>query len=77
MQIPADDPTFVKLVNVLGPAKAQALFVAVLEEIGRDSIETPDDRLAFGQALVRRGGVVEAIGRAVRVQAFLMGAKET
>jgi hypothetical protein len=70
------DPTLVKLNNVLGPVRARALVAEILAEIGRPSLEEPADRLAFGEALVRRGGLLEAIGRAIRVQAFLLGARE-
>lgn len=70
------DPTLVKLFNVLGPARARSLVTEVLAEIGRPGLHEPDDRLAFGEALVRRGGLLEAIGRSIRVQACLMGARD-
>lgn len=73
---PAADPTFVKLTNVLGEVRARALIAEVLAEIDRTTLAQPDDRLAFGEALVSRGGLLEAIGRAIRVQAFLMGARD-
>jgi hypothetical protein len=69
------DPTLQKIVNVLGAERAGVLTREILQEIGLQSLETPNDRLAFGDALVRRGGVLAAIGGAIRVQAFLRGAK--
>lgn len=71
-----EDPAFVKLANMLGPAKANALVRELMREIGRSSLETSEDRLLFGEALVRRGGLLAAIGRAIKVQAIFMGAHD-
>ena len=71
-----EDPAFVKLANMLGPAKANALVRDVMREIGRTSLETSEDRLLFGEALVRRGGLLAAIGRAIKVQAIFLGAHD-
>jgi hypothetical protein len=73
---PLDDPAYEKLYNVLGATKANEVYESVLKELGKQHLKTPEDRLAFGQILVSRGGVLEAIGRAIRVQAFLLGASE-
>lgn len=71
-----EDPTLQKIANVLGPAKARALTLELLAEIRRSTLETADDRLAFGEALVKRGGLLAALGRSIRIQAFLLGAKD-
>ena len=74
--LPLTDPAFQKLRNMLGEAEANALSEEILRKLGLTAIVTPNDRLRFGNALVERGGLVAAIGGAIRVQAFLMGAKE-
>lgn len=70
------DPAFVKLANVLGHDRAHRLASEILVELKFDGLDTPDQRLAFGNALQRRGGLLAAIGTAIRVQAFLMGASD-
>jgi hypothetical protein len=70
------DPLFDKLQNVLGPERARKLFDDTLVELRLPQLLTASDRLRFGAALVRHGGIVEAIGRAIKVQAILQGARE-
>lgn len=65
-----------KLVHVLGRPKAEALIQETLSALGGGDLSTPDGRLRFGQALLRHGGVVEAVGRSITIQAILEGAKE-
>lgn len=69
-----EDPVLVKLKNVLGADKADALVDEVLAEMGLVTLGTADDRYAFGEALVKRGGLLEAIGRSIKVKALLHGA---
>lgn len=72
---PHHDPAFLKLESILGKERARELIAEVCNELGIDSVQTPNDRLAFGEALIDRGGLFEAIGRAIKVQAILHGAK--
>ena len=72
---PPRDAVFTKLENVFGKAKAQELVAEVCAERGISSLEKPNQRLAFGDALVARGGLLEMIGRAIKVQAILHGAR--
>lgn len=65
-----------KLVHVLGRARAEALTQETLRTIGRGSLADAESRLLFGHALTHHGGVVEAIGRAIKIQAILEGANE-
>jgi hypothetical protein len=65
-----------KLVNVLGAQRARLLVAEILAEIGLGALNTPDDRLQFSLALIKRGGLVEAIGRAIKIQAILHGARD-
>jgi len=64
----------IKLVRVLGEGRAAQLISEVLHERGLAGLESPTDRYVFATALIDRGGVLEAIGRAMRVQALLQGA---
>ena len=63
-----------KLIRVLGRARAEALIADTLREIGLSDLGEAESRLRFGHALTQRGGVVEAIGRAIKIQAILEGA---
>lgn len=72
---PQLDPALLKLESVFGRERARQLIADVCREIGIESLDTPNDRLAFGEALTERGGLLEAIGRAIKVQAILHGAK--
>lgn len=65
-----------KLVRVLGRPRAEALVAETLRQIGAPDLAAPESRLRFGHALTQRGGVVEAIGRAIKIQAILEGASE-
>jgi hypothetical protein len=66
-----------KLVHVLGRARAEALTQETLRTIGRANLVDPESRLLFGHALTHHGGVIEAIGRAIKIQAILEGANES
>lgn len=66
-----------KLIRVLGRARAEALIADTLREIGLQDLVEAESRLRFGHALTQRGGVVEAIGRAIKIQAILEGASES
>lgn len=70
------DPAFEKLENVLGQERAGSVWRDELARLGVPNLDVPRDRLRFGEALVQRGGVLEAIGRSIKVQAFLRGATE-
>ena len=60
-----------KLVKLLGPEKGSALFEQVLIEIQRPTLDSADDLLAFGLAMARQGGFVEAMGVVLQTYAIL------
>lgn len=72
-----NDPALVKLINMMGRDKAEELAIEIYTELGIRGLASPTDRLRFGDALVKRGGVLEAIGRSIKVQALLQGAQAT
>jgi|JI10StandDraft_1071094.scaffolds.fasta_scaffold1963694_1 hypothetical protein len=69
------DPAFAKLESVFGREKARELVAEICRERAIDSLDHPQQRLVFGEALVARGGLLEMIGRAIKVQALLHGAR--
>ena len=69
------DPAFAKLVNLMGQQRANEVIRDAMARAGLTSISTPDERYAFGSALMSLGGLCEAVGRAIRIQAILQGAK--
>jgi len=65
-----------KLANVMGPAEGSKLIISTCRTLGLQGLDHPQDRMLFACALMKRGGLLEAIGRAIKVQAILHGAKE-
>jgi hypothetical protein len=72
----ADDPAVMKLRHMLGPERARLLLAEVLPTIALKEVKTPRDRLKLGKALMLRGGLLEALGTAIRTQAMLHGARD-
>lgn len=66
-----------KLINVLGEERAKKVIAETMTRAGLRSLETPDERYRFACELMTQGGVLEAVGRAMKIQALLHGAKET
>jgi hypothetical protein len=70
------NPVLQKLSNILGPTEAPKFINATCASLGLHGLDHPQDRMRFACALIERGGLLEAIGRAIKVQAILHGAKE-
>jgi len=70
------DPVLTKLSYVMGPVEAPRFISATCRTLGLDGLERPQDRMVFACALIERGGLLEAIGRAIKIQAILHGARE-
>lgn len=70
------DPVTKKLTNVMGPVEGLRLVQSVCREVGITSLTNPQERMQFGCALIQRGGLLEAIGRSIKIQAILHGASE-
>lgn len=71
------DPAVAKLVSVLGREKATIVLDDCMQKAGIREIASSDDRYRLGCELISRGGLLEAIGRAIKIQAILHGARET
>lgn len=65
-----------KLTRVLGAQKAEQIVRDVMSAAGVQDLDNPDQRLRFARELIQMGGVYDAIGNAIAVQAILQGAKE-
>jgi hypothetical protein len=72
----ASDPSLSKLVRLYGAERTEALVRDTMRELGIAAIRTAEDRLRFGGALIKKGGLLEVVGRAIRIQAILHGARE-
>ena len=71
-----EDPVLKKLRYVLGPEEAPRFISATCHELGLKGLDAPQERMAFACSLIARGGLMEAIGRAIKIQAILHGARE-
>ena len=63
-----------RLAAVIGNARAQAMVRACLQRSGCSDPRTPDDLRRFAEALIDEGGLAEAVGRSVKIEALLRGA---
>jgi hypothetical protein len=70
------DPAVTKVINVMGLERGMAMVDEVMRHANLRELRTPEDRYAFGCVLMKRGGVFEAIGRAIKIQAILHGASD-
>ena len=64
-----------KIRTVLGTDRGNEVIATTMRSAGLASLDAADDRYRFGVELTKKGGLLEAIGRAVMVQALLQGAK--
>lgn len=71
----AGERALAKIRTALGTARGDAVIERTLRAINLKTLSTPDDCYAFGQALTAEHGLLEAIGRAIMVQALLAGAR--
>jgi hypothetical protein len=71
----AGDRALAKIRTALGDVRGNAVIERTLRAINLRALSTPDDCYTFGQALTNERGLLEAIGRAIMVQAILAGAR--
>jgi hypothetical protein len=70
------DPAISKVFSIMGRERGAPVVEEVMRHANLRVLRTPDDRYVFACALMKRGGLFEAIGRAIKIQAILHGAKE-
>ena len=68
------DPALAKIINVMGSDRAQIAIADAMKRAQLTALLTPNDRLRFAVALMQTGGIFEAIGRSIKIQAILHGA---
>ena len=73
--MPTIDPALAKILNVMGPDRGRAAIEVAMRRAALTALRTPDDRFRFGCALMESGGIFVAIGRSIKIQAILHGAK--
>jgi hypothetical protein len=65
-----------RLAKALGDRRAGEVYCEAYERFGERLVDTPQDMLEFAELLIRSGGLVQAVGRSLKVQALLRGAVE-
>ena len=65
---------FQRLIKALGRERGNRCAEQALTNLGLRELRGPQDLLYFANELIRHGGVVEAVGRALKVSAILRGA---
>lgn len=68
-----------KVGRILGQARARALIQAFLDQQGKDkpALRTTADLHAFGESLGALGGIEQAVGAMLMVQAVLIESADT
>jgi hypothetical protein len=69
-----DDEIRQRIVRLVGDEAGGALMAQLMAEANVPELVSPESRSIFAAALIARGGVLEALGRSIRVQALLQGA---
>jgi len=64
-----------QLGHVLGPAPASAIVGDCLRRIGVDAVGSADELMRLAECLMQKGGIVEIVGRALKMQALKQGAR--
>lgn len=65
-----------RLAKALGPRRAGEVMHQVLGGFDERLLDTPQDLLDIAERLIRQGGLVQAVGRSLKVHALLRGAVE-
>lgn len=66
-----------KVGRILGPARARALIQAFLDQQHQPALRTTADLHAFGESLGALGGIEQAVGAMLMVQAVLIESADT
>lgn len=72
--IDLEDPAIRRVMASFGRERGAHLVREILAELCLETVRTPDERYRFATALLSRGGLAEALGRALKVHAILHGA---
>ncbi len=65
-----------RLSRALGNDRGHELFRSTASTLGLTELHTPNDLLRFAQQLMTHGGLIESVGRSLKITAILHGANE-
>lgn len=65
-----------KLSRAVGAEEARRILTEALRRSGLSGVDSPGDLLKLADQLMRRGGLLEAVARSLKIQAILAGASE-
>lgn len=65
-----------RLGRAVGREAAERHAAEAMTRAGLTEIRTPQELLSFAQELVKKGGLLETVGRALAVSAILRGARQ-
>lgn len=65
-----------RLVKALGGKRAAEILRDAIAELGGRTLDTPQDMMDLADVLVRSTGLLQAVGRSIKVMALLRGAVE-
>lgn len=68
------ETAFSRLIKAVGREKGMRVGGEALSAIGLKELQTPNDLMGFANHLIRLGGAIEFVGRALKVSALLRGA---
>jgi hypothetical protein len=68
------ETTLTRLIRALGRDKGTRIGNEVLLQMGVRELHSQHEVLMFANLLIERGGVIESVGRAIKVSALLRGA---
>ena len=74
--VPLQTSVLRKLAGLMGEESALVLVQEVVSECGLTVIATAADLQRFANSLMRRRGVLAAVGRSLKIQAILLGASD-
>jgi hypothetical protein len=73
---PMTENALSRLIKAVGREKGLRIGGEVMGQLGLRELKTPADLLSFANHLIRLGGAIEFVGRALKVSALLRGAVE-
>jgi len=65
-----------RLVKALGAKRAAEVMRDCIAELGGRTLDTPQDMMEVADVMVRSTGLLQAVGRSIKVMALLRGASE-
>jgi len=66
-----------RLYDLMGAPAARAIAEEAKAAAGVNNLEDPEQLGLFADALMRKGGVIEVVGRGIKIQAIFAGAKRS